>query len=468
MSKMPNLILCTCDQMRAFEVGCYGHPVVRTPNIDRLAAEGTRFEHAISTNPVCVPARSALITGQYSRTCAGRLDNAYADDGPVLERNRLRDTTIAELFRDSGYHTALIGKWHIGPHPLVTGFDEALFPLVPHRYTGQTYFRDRGEGFAVSEFGPYYELAKVREFLSSAGDDPFFLYYNISLPHQPIMEGIPERYTSMYTRDDVVLRPNATADGEMSRSEFWFKVYLYSDYFWEWLADKRSGAGAFDASGFPLPRKDFDLRDLTALYYGAVSCVDDMVGGLMEAIDETGHADDTIIAFISDHGDNLGSHDRYNKGKLIEESIRVPLIIRDPAHGPTDNVEQVAQTIDVYPTLAGLAGLEYPQSVQGRDLSTIVRGKQRVVEPNHAFSETSSGAIGIRTLDRLYAMQLGDDGKTIADRCALHFNVADDPYEENNLCGSADDEAARLSTLLEEWHRTTPRLSLPHEAGDGG
>lgn len=462
MNDTPNVILCTCDQLRAFEVGCYGHPVVNTPNIDRLAADGTRFEHAISNNPVCVPARSALITGQYSRTCAGRLDNAYADDGPVFERSRLRDTTIAELFRDAGYRTALIGKWHMGPHPLVTGFDEALFPLVPHRYTGQTYFRNRDDGFVVPEFGPTYESGEVRTVLSKERDRPFFLYYNISLPHQPVMEGIPNRYTSMYSRDDVELRPNTYTDGEMSRSEFWFKVYLYSDYFWEWLADKRSGAGVFDGSGFPLPREDFDLRDLAALYYGATTCVDDMVGGLMDALEDTGRADDTIIVFISDHGDNLGSHDSYNKGQLIEESLRVPLVIRDPRCPAVQSTVQVAQTIDVYPTLASLAGLAVPPSVQGRDLSPVVRGQASVVEPNHVFSETSSGMIGVRTLDRLYAMQLGEDLNTIENRCALHFDIANDPYEENNRCDSPNEQ---LSALLEEWHRDTPRLSPPGEPG---
>src|SRR5271170_2266056 len=108
MPRQPNVILCVCDELRAFDVGCYGNPIIRTPNIDRLAATGVRFDTTISNNPVCTPARSILLTGQYSRTCNGVTGNVGDPTGP---RKHLAGTTIAEAFRDAWYDTAAIGKW---------------------------------------------------------------------------------------------------------------------------------------------------------------------------------------------------------------------------------------------------------------------------------------------------------------------------------------------------------------------
>ncbi len=122
MPQSPNIILCTCDQLRAFEVGCYGNPIIRTPNLDRLAATGVRFETAVTTFPVCMAARSVLLSGQYNRTCTGGVGNVALpqDDGriyfpqyPHAGRPHLRDATLPELVRKMGYHTAVIGKWHI-------------------------------------------------------------------------------------------------------------------------------------------------------------------------------------------------------------------------------------------------------------------------------------------------------------------------------------------------------------------
>ena len=140
MSK-PNVVLCQCDQMRAFAVGCYGNSFVNTPYIDRLASQGVRFDLAVTNNPVCTPARACLLSGQYSRTCAGTSDNVFIDP-PKPQRTRLRDTTVAEAFQQAGYNTALIGKWHTWGHPNLVGFEESVFPCTPHRHYGQRYFEN--------------------------------------------------------------------------------------------------------------------------------------------------------------------------------------------------------------------------------------------------------------------------------------------------------------------------------------
>jgi arylsulfatase A-like enzyme len=469
MNAKPNVLLVTCDQLRPFELGCYGHPVIKTPNIDRLAVDGVRFQTAVTTNPVCVPARSSLMTGQYSRTCTGSLENVYADDGPVRERVRLCDLTIAEAFRDSGYDTALIGKWHIHPHPLTVGFDSAMFPLVPHRYSGQTYFSDYGAGYRVDEFTSEYELEAVRSYVqnrSTRSGQPFFLNYNISLPHQPIWEGIPERYRSMYHRDEVILRDNVVVDGKLSYSEYWNKVYLYADFFWEWLAARRAGRNDFDDTPWTLPDIDgceFDLKSLYALYYGAVGCVDDLIGGLLDILANQGMIEDTIVAFVSDHGDNLGSHDLYNKGRLIEESIRIPLVFHAPGRiDPRVAESHVASIIDVYPTLLDIAGVAVPESVQGRSLSRVVQGDVESITPNRAFMETDRSAIGIRTPRWTFGMQLDQERREVENESLCLYDNVSDPFQVRNVAGLDDwrDIEHELRKEVLSFDRTTPWLEI--------
>ncbi|MDE2727781.1 MAG: sulfatase-like hydrolase/transferase, partial [Gemmatimonadota bacterium] len=228
----PNVILCICDQLRAFEVGCYGNEVVRTPHLDRLAAEGVRFETAVSNNPVCMPARSCLLSGQYSRTCMGALGN-FAErmaDGsttmpeyPAAGRPHLPAPTLPEMFKTLGYDTALIGKWHIHSAPGTLGFDYSLYPRVHHRHSGQSFVENDGEEFLVEGFSVRFESDQIGGYLRDRENqaNPFFLYYSISPPHMPLMDA-PETYLGMYDPADIPLRPNVYRDGRLPYNEHWF------------------------------------------------------------------------------------------------------------------------------------------------------------------------------------------------------------------------------------------------------
>jgi len=444
-----------CDQLRAFEVGCYGNEVIRTPNIDRLAEEGVRFEHAVTNNPVCMPARSSLLTGQYSRTCMGYLGN-YAEIGPdgrrslpeypAQERTMLLDPTLPEQLKRLGYDTALFGKWHVHPAPHLAGFDYSLFPRVHHRHTGQTFVENVGTGEVVDEFSVDFEAERVREYLAADRDRPFFMFYSISPPHMPLMDA-PEQYLTMYSSDEVPLRPNVFVDGRMAYDEHWFKIYLWDFLFYqEDLPHTRT-----------LP-EGFDLRRLVALYYGMTTWVDDTVGRLMRALEVNGLSEDTIVVFLSDHGDNLGSHHLFNKSTLIQEAIRIPMIFHAPGRWAARiNRAQVAQIIDVMPTLLGLCGGDVPESVQGHSLVPLIEGTCEELEENVAFIETSRGEIGVRTTTHLYGAQLADDLREAADECRCFFDLVADPYEQGNLAGG-DREPALADELrgrLLEWHRLT-------------
>ena len=471
----PNVVLCICDQLRAFELGCYGNEVVRTPHLDRLAAEGVRFETAVSNNPVCMPARSCLMSGQYSRTCMGMLGN-FAErcaDGsttmpehPVAGRPHLPAPTLAEMFKNLGYDTALIGKWHLHSTPGSSGFDYSLYPRVHHRHTGQSFVENDGEEFLVDGFSVRFESDQVAGYLRDRADragradradqedragradreKPFFLYYSISPPHMPLMDA-PESYLKMYDPGDIPLRPNVFRDGRLPYDEHWFRVYL-----WDFLYYDRH---------LPFTRAlppGFDLRSLIALYYGMTTWVDDMVGRLMHFLRAYRLAGNTIVVFLSDHGDNLGSHHLFNKGRLIEESIRIPLIFHAPDRlEPRVVTDSTAQLIDVMPTLLSLCGGAVPAHVQGRDLAgTISTGEAAGDEG--AFIETGRGEIGIRTTTHTCGIRIDPKTGRVLDDRACYYDLRADPFQLNDLRNAALDgePGAGLRDRVLAWHHDTP------------
>jgi len=437
--------------MRAFEVGCYGNTHVRTPHIDSLAKRGTRFDLAVTNNPVCTPARSCMLSGQYSRTCTGMLGNVHRNP-PTPTRGRLVDPTLPETLREAGYRTALIGKWHIDPQPQLVGFDSALYPMVAHRNHGQTYFNERAERFAVNGFGPQWELEQVQTFLRQQQDTdrPFFLMYNISPPHQPIGPGhLPDEFTSMYDPATVPLRPNVPDREETERDRWWFSVYASADFFWRELRNEEQDPR-------DIVPDDFHMRDLVALYYGACTFTDHLVGELMTALDANGLANNTIVLFTSDHGDNLGSHGMFNKGALIEEALRVPFIVADPRRAPAENDGQIAALIDIMPTLLDLAGCAIPATVQGQSLAPLVGGGQNVLDGNVAFIETGN-MIGVRTPSHLYGTGFAEADRAPRAGKAWLYDLDADPFELKNLAGESAVEADLRRQLL-EWDKETPWL----------
>ena len=457
----PNVIVCLCDQLRAFDVGCYGSSFVRTPNMDAFASQGVRFETACSNNPLCTPARSILLSGQYSRTCAGSLTNVGE---PEPERGIFPDPTIADAFKAAGYRTGLIGKWHIGPHPRTLGFDSAFFPHHSHRYTGQTYFDNDDRSRVIDGFAHEAELDELSRFLETDPGEPFFLYYNISQPHMPLAD-IPERYKQMYAPADVPLRANVFADGKAACDENWFLIYL-----WDYLYYDRHLPYTVK-----LP-EGFDLRRLTALYDGSVTWADDQLGELMRKLASAGLDENTIVLFTSDHGDNLGSHQLFNKDRLYEESIRIPMMYRWPgglATPPSPPYQggdggvidtQVASLVDVMPTLLSLAGVDVPKSVQGVDVSRVLSGENASVGENAAFIETSDGPVGIRTLEHLYGINKAKDGKhrtsDVTDDSYMFFDITRDPLQARNLADQPDAVADDLRERVLRWDRETPWLRL--------
>lgn len=460
MRKSPNIIICTCDQLRAFEVGCYANQYIQTPNIDRLAANGIRFETAVSSHPVCMAARSSILSGQYSRRCTGGVSNfalMLKDGGGVLPeypetgRPHLKDETLPERLHSKGYHNAAIGKWHINSWPNDIGFDEYMIPRVHHCHTGQSFTRNGGPEFVPSGYSIDFESDEVSDFLKSRSvqESPFFLYYNISPPHCPVADA-PEYYLSMYDPEKVPIRPNVDLNVELPMQDMWFKIYRY-DFRHYYLhlpyADK-------------LPDR-YGLRNLIAEYYGLTTWVDDTVGRMMVSLHETGFADNTIVVFTSDHGDMLGSHNRVQKGFLHEESIRIPYIIYVPGiAGGRVITTQVANLADLMPTLLSLAGIDQVGHTHGNDLSPIICGDAESVNGGYSFIETEGDGIGVRTPTHIYGLPWSQKKGELEITPHYFYDMIVDPYQMNNLAGTdqQSDIASDLDRILRDWHGKTPFL----------
>lgn len=411
-TRRPGILLILPDQWRGEALGCQGNPDVRTPNLDRLASQGVLFRNTFANTPVCCPARAILLTGKYSHA-----------NGMVANDLRLKEseTTIAEILGSEGYRTGFIGKWHLDggprlpgfvpPGPRRQGFDFWAASECDHRHFRPTYFLDTDRPITESRFEPEVWTDRAIEFLKQLKrDEPFFLEVAMGPPHDPY--GAPERFMKLYDPAKLTMRPN-------------------------WV-EGVPGSG----------RKEI------AAYYAAITAVNEQVGRLMRALENSGRAEDTIVIFTSDHGDMLGSHGQRLKRKPWEESIRVPGILRFPARVAQGRVSDAIVThVDLAPTLLTLCGLPVPTSMQGTDLSDVVLGTSDK-GPDSAFFQifvpfAGDGMPnpwrGVRTDRTLYA-------RTEAGPWLL-YDLAVDPFERKNL---AQDPAYRtlreqMETKLSGW-----------------
>ena len=465
----PNLLLIVCDEMRWCELGCYGHDVVRSPRLDRLAADGVRVQHMVSNAPVCLPARSVILSGQHARTCIGREGNTalqfrrdhdgsrgwcfdvYAPPRPPAGQRRrvLPGPTLPELLRDGGYRTRCIGKWHVDAWPDEVGYDDWLICRTHHANSGQLYTHNGGPEFSPPGFGPDFEADRAAAAIagdgSAADGRPWFCHLNLGPPHMPLAD-MPDRYLDLYEPAGIPLRANVPQPFDNEKH-----LETYKTYRWDY---RHYLAHMPHAERLP---DGFDIHALTALYWGAVTWIDDVVGRVLDALDASGQADETLVLFTSDHGDMLGSHGRFGKSSLYEESVRVPLIARGPGL-PRGGVpsDGVASLVDLTPTLLEAAGLDRPEAMQGESLWPMLRGE--AAGPEAAFIESVDDGIGIRTPRHLYGLRR--DGEGLADRPHHFDDLAENPFQDEAVPQPhSPGQAERLDRLLRGWDDQTPWAS---------
>lgn len=423
--KPSNLLFIFSDEHDPRYMGCSGHPAVQTPNMDKLAAEGTRYSRAWTPCPICVPARASLATGRYVHDI-GYWDNAMGYDGRV--------PGWGQRLQAEGMRVESIGKLHYRNDTAPTGFDRRQEPMHIHdgigllwgsvrdpmpRKAGRSPLFDQ-LGAGTSSYNRYdrritdlaAEWLKERAFRPA--DKPWMLFVGLVAPHMPLV--VPQKYLDLYPPDSISLPKLLPRDG-------------YQRHPW---VERMARHWDHDATLGTDERRKLAI----ACYFGLISYLDDLVGELLAALDRTGLSASTRVIYTSDHGDNLGTRGLWNKCVLYRESTGVPLIMAGPdvprGRVCTTNVSLV----DVYPTVLDCLGLEpdaEEQQLPGKSLFDIAVGAD---DPNRlGFSEyhavgAETGAFMLTDGRYKYHYYVGYPHEL--------FDIIDDPEETRDLSGNPD------------------------------
>ena len=381
----PNIIFIMSDDHAAHAIGAYGSRVNTTPNIDRLAREGMRFENTFVTNSICTPSRAAILTGQYS----------HRNGVPVFNRFDSSRQTVARLLQAGGYHTGMIGKWHLGSDP--AGFDH--WEILPGQgaYMDPVLYTAAGEktysGRYVTDVITDLALDFIR---TRPSGKPFFLMLHHKAPHRNWVpeekyrkqfehRWIPEPPTlwdSYVTRADALRENQQRVAADLTRRDLKLQppAGLAGADLLRWLGTKPddvtidAGGSAVTLTGEALTRWKYQryMQD----YLATVQSVDDSVGRVLDLLDSTGLSKNTIVIYTSDQGFFLGDHGMYDKRFMYEESLRMPFLVRWPAGVTPGTVARaMALNVDFAPTFLEAAGLPVPADMQGRSLMPVLRGR---------------------------------------------------------------------------------------------
>ncbi len=411
--KKPNIVFVFADQWRVQSMGYAGNPDVKTPNLDKLASEGVNFMNAISTNPVCTPYRAILLTGQYPLKTG-----MFMNDVSLYPESK----SFAKLFKQEGYNTAYIGKWHLDgngrsafiPKERRQGFDYWKVLECSHEYNNSQYW---GNDDKLHKWEGYDAEAQTKDAIAyieeqAKSEKPFCLMLSWGPPHAPYKTA-PKEFQDLYKNVDIQLRPNVPDE----------------------LKEK--------------------TKDLLRGYYAHCSALDSYIKQLQDAIKLSNIEDNTIFVFTSDHGDMINSHGQMKKQRIYEESARVPFIIKYPALLGKEgrHSDFLLNTLDILPTMLGLSGLDIPADLDGEDITDVIFGKEEddrkaaivsCIQPFGQWKRAAGGKEfrGIITKRYTYAKNLSGEW--------LFFDNVEDPYQLNNLAGNPDFEsiAKNLDELL--------------------
>ncbi|MHC4917123.1 MAG: sulfatase family protein [Planctomycetota bacterium] len=438
--KRPNILFIMTDDHASHAMSCYGSRINRTPNMDRIADGGMRFDNCFCTNSICTPSRATILAGTYNHvnevtTLATKMDN--------------RLLTFPKLLREAGYQTAIVGKWHLGqgPEHWPTGFD--YWNVLP----GQGLYHDpvmveMGEektfpGY-TTDITTDYSLKWLRE---RDPEKPFCLLCHHKAPHRPWLPD--EKHANMY-EDEEVPEPesfNDTYEGRPAAEAALMRVARDFKIEQDLKAPVPEGLS-------PEEEKSWKYQRYIKDYLRCVASVDDNVGRLLDYLDEEGLAGDTIVIYTSDQGFFLGDHGWYDKRFMYEESLRMPFVIRYPAGIEAGAVSaDMILNVDFAPTFLDYAGIDVPEGFQGISFRPLLEG----TTPDgwqdsmyYRYWMHMDGAhnvwahYGVRThkhkLIYYYGEALGQKGAHDEPRPPYWelYDLEKDPLELNNVYGEAD------------------------------
>ena len=452
----PNVLFIAVDDLSC-ALGCYGDLIAKTPNIDRLAADGVLFRRAYNQLPLCNPTRASIMTGlRPDQIKVYDLDRHFRDEVPDV-------VTLSQAFINSGYFAARVGKIYHYNVPAAIGTDGFDDP-PSWQQTVNPKGRDKEEEDKIFNAEPHRKISAALSWLAAEGRDeaqtdgmiateaiklmekhaeePFFLAVGFFRPHTPYVA--PKKYFDMYPLED--LRLPYAPDG-----------------------DRDDIPVAAFAHNCPVPNYGLDeelLLKATQAYYACVSFVDAQVGRLLDALQRLGLDDDTIVVFWSDHGYHLGEHHGiWQKRTLFEQASRSPLIVRAPgAEGNGTPSPRIVEFVDIYPTLIRLAAIDPPHELAGRDLGPLLadpiatwngQAITQVLRPrDDRLAEPVMGC-SIRTERWRYTEWAeGSSGVELYDHQT-------DPMEFYNLAVDPDPAAKRVISRLRKSLRRKASSMIP-------
>jgi arylsulfatase A-like enzyme len=474
-AKRPNIVFIMTDDHAAHAMSCYGSVINKTPNLDRIASEGMRFDRCFVTNSICTPSRATILTGKYS----------HINGVPVFNRFDGSQPTLAKYLQAAGYHTGVMGKWHLGSEP--TGFD--AWTILP----GQgAYLNPR----FLSRDGPREIPGYVSDIITDLSiaflkdrprDKPFFLMYHHKAPHRPwepdekhraLFAGkeIPEPPT---LRDDYATRADALREcrqkvfDDLTRRDLKLEppADLQGPERAKWLQVKPTeieitvNGEKKTLTGDALNRWKYQryMRD----YLACVQSVDDNVGRLLDWLDANGLRDNTIVLYTSDQGFFLGDHGLYDKRFMYEPSLKMPLLVRWPGVIKPGSVQD-AMTInaDFAPTLLEAAGQPVPADMQGRSLVPLLRGERPSDWRTSVYyryyhdpgDHNTRAHYGVRTATHKLIHYWTKDQWEL-------FDLVKDPSELRNIYGDPA-QKERVAELKEELYRLKKELKDDDQFAD--
>ncbi len=418
--KKPNVLLLFADDQRADTIGAWGNPHIQTPNLDRLVHQGTSFRNnycfGSNSGAVCVPSRAMLMSGRTWFDVPHDLHGA---------------TLLPELLRDAGYSTFATGKWHNGQESFKRAFpngksvffggmaDHTQVPVADVQ-NGKVINARTAEKFSSAQFAD----AAVGFLDSQKGDAPFFCYVAFTQPHDP--RNPPESYRETYYKNRPPLPEN------------FLPQHPFNNGMCKNVRDENLA---------PYPRTREVISDQLCEYYGHITYLDEQVGRILEALEKSGQADNTIVIYTADHGLALGSHGLLGKQSVYEHSMRSPLIIAGPGIPAGQTTEAFTYLFDIFPTVCDVAGITPPDNLAGSSLKPLWKDPNAKIRDSVFLPFT-----GIMRSVR------DDRWKLIVypqiDYRQL-FDLKNDPHETKNLADdpAQHDRIERLTSLMKDWQK---------------
>lgn len=421
--KPSNLLIIMADELSPKTLGCYGHPLVQTPNLDKLARRGTRFTAAYTNSPICVPARASFATGRYVHE-NGCWDNAIAYDGSL--------PSWTHRLQQSGHPVESIGKLHYTSEDAPTGFDRQQLAMhiqdgvgdlhgslrepLPVRYQSRDLATKIGAGETVYVDYDRNITRTTCDWLDAragqAPGKPWTLFCSLMSPHFPLMA--PQEYFDLYQLDQIEM-PKERPPG--FSHPWWDAInscYIFEQYF----------------------ESDIQRKTAIASYLGLCTFVDHCIGQVLDTLDATGLAENTRVLFVADHGDNLGARRLWAKSNMYEESAGVPMIIAGPGVASSRVVATPVSLVDVFPSVIECMGEPADpadQDLPGRSLWRIAdeaNDAERIVLSEYHAAGAISAAFMLRQGRYKYIHYVGFRPEL--------YDLTADPQELHDLGESAE------------------------------